>query len=174
MNIQDVFPVREFYQGDTIDLKLILTEFTSGTWQITYTFKKLGLEAFTVTSQTSPDGAFWFSVPAADTADWTPGLYYVVATISDGTKKFTLGQVEIQIKADLASVEDPRSLNRKCLEDVEAALAAGAGSDVQEYTIGGTSVKKNRAGLLALRAHYLKRVRAEDGKASIGNVLYRL
>lgn len=174
MDINYVFPARSWFQGDSISFSLRLKGFVPSEWVVTYTFKRAGAPSFSFSSTPAIDGTFLMEVSATDTAHWTPGNYYLVATISDGTRRFTLGQIEAQVKPDLSIVTDPRSANRKAFDDVEAALAAGAGSDVVEYTIAGTTVKKDRPGLLALRAHYLARVRAEDGKPALGNVLYSL
>ena len=176
LDIQRVFPSRTFFQGDTWSFRVILPNYDANDWTVTYTLRKQGQPAFTIVSSPAIDGTFLMEVQASVTATYAPGLYYAAATISDGATRTTLGQVELLVKADLATVPsaDPRSANRKALEDVEAALMAGAGSDVVEYTIGGTTVKKDRPGLLALRSFYVLRVRAEDGKPALGNVLYSL
>lgn len=113
--------------------------------------------------------------PYLYTFQYLPGrvpLAGVTVTYRTYTQRITLGSTEITITPDptLSSGGDPRSINRKALDDVEAALAAGAGSDVTEYTVAGTIIKKDRAGLLALRAYYLGQVRAEQGKPSIGTI----
>jgi hypothetical protein len=177
MDINDIIPARGWYQGDTISFPVILTDYDPTLWTLTYVLLGQGLPKTTFSSTPGADGTFLMAVAKTVTALWTPGTYYLTAyvtKVSDGTR-VTLGQVEGTIWADLSVLAgDPRSDNRKAFDDVEAALAAGAGSDVTEYTIAGTSMKKDRAGLLALRAFYLVRVRAEQGKPAIGNILYSL
>ena len=151
--------------------------YDSALWTCTYVFRIAGQPAFTVVSTPAGDGSFSILATATTTATRTPGRYTVTALLSDGSgNKYTAGQTEIEIKPDVSILAnaDPRSANRKALDDVDAALAAGAGSDVTEYTVAGTLIKKDRAGLLRLRAFYLLRVRAESGKPAIGNILYNL
>lgn len=178
MDITKLFPVTQFYQGDDLSFNISLPDYDPSNYSITYLFRKLNTEPFTITSTPAVNGSFLMEVAATITADYTPGLYYVSAYFIETAtgKKTTAGQTEIQIKADISQLTnyDPRSSNKVALDAVEAALASGAGSDVIEYTIGGTTVKKDRKGLLALRAFYLQRVKAEDGKPAIGNILYNL
>ena len=167
MDLTKVFPFNRLYQGDSWKIETFLTDYDPAIYTLTYTFSKLGVTSFTISS-TPGNGLFNFYVSHTVTTNYTPGLYYVTAKVIDSTGDiFTLGQAEIQVMADPATVTDPRSPNRKALDDVEAALAAGAGSDLTEYTIGGTTVKKDRKGLLELRAFYLRRVRNEEGRPAI-------
>jgi hypothetical protein len=178
VDITKLFPVTQFYQGDDFSFNIYLPDYDSSLYSITYVFRKLNVDAFSITSTASLDGSFLMEVNATTTSDYIPGLYYVSAFLTETAtgKKTTVGQTEIQIKADISQLTnyDPRSQNKIALEAVEAALASGAGSDVIEYTIGGTIVKKDRKGLLALRAFYLTRVRAEAGKRAIGYIYNNL
>lgn len=176
MDINAVFPQKTWIQGDTISFRVVLTDYNSTLWTLTYTLLRLGHAAITFMSTPSGDGAFLMSVLASDTAKYAPGTYTLSAHLSNvAGERITLGKVEGTIWADHSTLlGDPRSANRKAFDEVEAALAAGAGSDVTEYNIAGTQVKKDRAGLLALRAFYLVRVRAEQGKPALGNILYNL
>jgi hypothetical protein len=158
-----------------VNLKLL--GYDSTLWTCTYIFRILGSPSFSVASTPAGDGSFTVASPAATTATRLPGRYTVTALLTDGSgNKYTAGQAEIEIKPDVSILanSDPRSANRKALDDVEAALAAGAGSDVTEYTVAGTVIKKDRAGLLKLRSFYLLRVRAESGKPAIGTILASL
>lgn len=177
MDINDIFPVKGWFQGDTIATTVTLTDYDPTLWTLAYTFNRIGAAKITFISTPGAGGTFLMSVAKTVTALYAPGTYYLAATItkvSDGTR-VTLGQVEGIIWPDPTTLAgDPRSPNRIAFDSVEAALASGAGSDVVEYTIAGTQMKKDRAGLLALRAFYLVRVRAEQGKPALGNVLYSL
>ena len=177
MDIQSLFKYSFFYQGDSWDFFITLPDYDSSVYTLNYVFAKVNTPSFVVSSTVSTGTQFNFSVDSTVTSTYTPGLYYVSAYLTDGTgKKTTLGQSEILIKADisLAANGDPRTPNKIAFDDVEAALASGAGSDVIEYTVGGTTVKKNRQGLMDLRAFYLKRVRQEEGRLAITNTLYNL
>jgi hypothetical protein len=176
MIVQDLFKNNMLYQNDDWDFSVFLPDYDCATWTLQYAFAKKDMEPFTIQSQAGTGSYFRFVVAAANT-NKTPGLYVVTCSILDQTgKKTTLGQSQVTIRADLSLAEngDPRSPNRIAFDDVETALASGAGSDVQEYTVGGTVVKKNRAGLLALRAFYLGQVRQEAGVPAIGVIKYYL
>ena len=176
MDINAVFPEKAWFQGDTISFRVVLTDYNSALWTLTYVLLRSGQAAFSFASVPAADGAFQMTVLAAVTAAYTPGTYTLTARLTDATgTRITLGKTEATIWADLSLlVGDPRTTNRKALDDIEVALAFGAGSDVIEYNIAGTQVKKDRAGLLRLRAHYLLRVRAEQGRAGLANILYAL
>ena len=177
MDINSLFKYKTFFQGDDWDFIITLPEFDATVYTLTYVFAKANVPSFSITSLPDNGSTFTFSVSNAVTSTYTPGLYYVSAILTDQAgKKQTAGQSEIQIKADISKAVngDPRSQNKIALDEVEAALAAGAGSDVIEYTIGGRTVKKNRQGLLELRTFYLMRVRKEDGIPAIQNIYYNL
>ena len=172
--INSIFSFPVLYVGDDLAFSINLYDYSPSIYTLNYTFAMRGETPFTITSTA---GTFDFTVANAVTALWTAGIYTVTAFLLDGTgKKTTLAQSEVTVRPDLSQVAtgDPRSANRIALDDVEAALAAGAGSDVSEYTVAGTTVKKNRAGLMTLRAYFLKRVRAEQGINAIGTYKWTL
>lgn len=176
MQLSKLFPITSLIQGDFWNFQVSLYNYDANLYTLTYTFKKMGSDTISMIA-VNESGSFAFSVASATTSTYAPGLYYVVASIVEIAtgNKTTLGQTELQIKPDLSTFNgDPRSAYRIALDDVEAALAAGAGSDVQEYTVGGRTVKKNRLGLLELRNFYLQRVRVEAGKSTIGTIYYSL
>lgn len=176
MLLNDVFPKKMFYQGDTFSVNVSLLDYNSGDWTLKYIFKKNGIEPITVDSVSNSDGTFTISIDSTVTASFASGLYYVTAKVIKGAEVYTLGQTEIQVRADISQVSnyDPRSQNRIALDAIEQALVDGAGSDLVEYTIGGETYKKDRKGLLELRAFYLKRVRQEEGKSAIGSIEFYL
>lgn len=174
MDIRALFPFQVLVQGDSWEIPVRLTDYDSSVWTLSYVFRLAGKPATTLASTPGDDGAFVISATTEQTAAITPGLYSVAAILTSGTKRITAGATGIEVMPDLTSEDlaDPRSLARRALDDVEAALAAGAGSDLVEYTVAGTVVKKDRAGLLALRAHYLQRVRTENGRPALGQILH--
>lgn len=177
MLTSDLFSkLKQLYQGDDWAFTVYLPDYDSSVYTLKFSFASKGIIPFTIQSQAGQGSTFTFSVSATETTSYIPGNYLVTASLLDGTKKTTLGQNEVSILPDLTLVEngDPRHPYRIALDDCEIALASGAGSDVQEYTINGTTVKKNRAGLLALRAFYLSRVRQVTGVAAIRNINFYL
>jgi hypothetical protein len=174
--IEKVFALPELTQGDDCVFSIRLGELSAADYTLSYVFKRNGLASFTITS-TNNTGEFLFSVICAVTSTYTPGNYYVAAYLIDGTGlKTTIGQSELCIKPNLASdgLLDPRSHYKQMFDDVEEALMAGAGSDVVEYSIAGTTMRMNRESLLKLRAFTLQRVKMEMGISAIGTINFYL
>ena len=185
-NLYALLPIHEdlwkhtgFFQGDdvTFSVDLPILSDVSGSYTLYYVWARQGVTAF-IWQSTPVVGdlqGFSFYIPAATTAAYVPGNYYITAYLisnTDGTKH-TIGQREGFVKPNPMFVADPRSPNRKALDKVEQALAEGAGSDVIEYVVGGKTIKKSRPQMLQLRAYYLNRVKAEEGRA-IGRISYYL
>jgi len=174
-----VFKNNVYQAGDDWLFYINVDSFSLDTtgYTLSYVFKKQGLAPIIITSSSVAGNIFTFSIPAATTTAYKAGLYTISAFLTSPLGiKTTLGYSEALIKADLTAegVNDPRSPNKKALHDIEKCLADGAGSDVQEYTIGSTTMRLDRKGLLDLRAFYMQRVRMEDGKPSIGSVYFNL
>ena len=162
------------YQGDDWIFEVDLLNHSAGEYTLTYQWANLKGGPFSMDSSADGD-SFSFNVPAATTAGYLPGKYRVQAVLtnlSTGTRH-TLGIQEGQVLPSLLTVADPRSPNRKALDVVEAALTAGAGSDIIEYEVGGKKIKKSRPQMLQLRAYYLQRCRVEDGHG-MGRILFSL
>lgn len=179
MDINKLFPQKTFFQSDTWTLNLYLADYSASDYVITYYFKKPNQTGFSISTTIDPtNGSFLFSVPSSVTATYQPGTYYLTAKATDALGNVvTLGQTEVTIKADLSLGNvDPRSPNRIALDAIETNLALSAATDggLIEYTINGTVVKTDKAGLMRLRDFYLARVRKEDGKSAIGNIFYNL
>lgn len=167
------------YQGDDWVFDVTMqdpdADYTGCT--LTYTLKTGTNAPITIASTGLTNNIFSFSVPAVTTATFPAGKYYVSASLVNALgQKTTLDTTEISIRANLAALgtTDPRSLYQQALDDIEACLAQGAGSDVQEYTIGGSTTRLDRKGLLELRAFFLQRVRLENGQDAIGSIYFYL
>jgi hypothetical protein len=164
------------FQGDDWIFTVQLLDYPASNYTLTYQWSRQGVSTFSVVS--TPDNLtdiYQFSVPAATTATYTPGTYYVQAFLTDvdaGTKQ-TLGIQEGIVRANVANIADPRSAWRIAFDAIEAALQAGAGSDVVEYTVGGKTVRKSRLEALKFRAFCLQRVKVEEGRG-IGHHYFKL
>jgi hypothetical protein len=182
MNIRELFGFDTLYQSDDWVFNIRLFDYDSSVNTLTYTFKIAGAAPFSLVSGPSGDGTFAFYIPAATTDTYLPGLYYVSAVLngpngpSGEVITTTLGQTQTQIKANLTleGTNDPRTSNRIALDQIEAALLASAGSNVVEYSTGGTTIKKDRDWLLKQRAFYLHRVQMENGKPGLGTMKFYL
>lgn len=177
LDSNSVWKANVLWQSDTWVWQVVLPAYDSEKYTLNYAFKRDGLPPFVITSVPNPL-YFDFSVPSSTTTTYAPGLYNVVAylmEIATGNRT-TLGNSQITIKPDLmlGGSADPRTHNQIMLDTVNDALDKSAGSDVIEYTVAGTTVKKSRKELLDLRAHYMKLVRREQGKPAVSAIYYSL
>jgi len=163
------------YQGDDWIFDCILSDYPATNYSLVFEFAKKDCSPFSITATPSAD-FHHFNIPAVTTNSYKPGKYYVSAVVIalDTNARKTIGQKEALIKANLANVSDPRTPNRKALDECEEAIRAGAGSDIVEYTIGGRTVKKNRQGLLEMRSYFLKLVKKEEGIGGIQSMYFNL
>jgi hypothetical protein len=139
--------------------------------------------AISFTAGTSGD-VYSVAVTPATTAAWTPGRYTWASYASKAGERYTVGQGELVIEADPATITAPydnRSHARKVLDAIEAVLENRATTDQQQVSIAGRSlVRMPVAELLKLRSVYAAEVRSEDaairaaaGLGAGGRVLVR-
>jgi len=117
-------------------------------------------------SPTDPNG-HEVRIAAAVTAELTPGDYRYVATVSNGTERYTVGSGVLKVLIDPANPPagyDPRTHAEKGLAAVEAVLEGRLGDSIVEYEIDGVKAKHlPHADLLKLRGVYRGMVRRERG-----------
>lgn len=174
------------YAGDTVIFDV--PEFTdpvgnsiaSGTYTLTwYARTNTASEGATITGVAESTG--WrVTVPSSTTAGFDAGLWTWQAIATTGSVKYTAGRGQFTVKATLEYSGDPaafddRSRARIDLDYVEAAIRTLAqGGVVQEYTIGGRSLKRYKMAELlqlrdALQAECDRERRAEKVKQGLGN-----
>lgn len=174
------------YAGDTVIFDV--PEFTdpvgnsiaSGTYTLTwYARTNTASEGATITGVAESTG--WrVTVPSSTTAGFDAGLWTWQAIAATGSVKYTAGRGQFTVKATLEYSGDPaafddRSRARIDLDYVEAAIRTLAqGGVVQEYTIGGRSLKRYKMAELlqlrdALQAECDRERRAEKVKQGLGN-----
>ena len=174
------------YAGDTVIFDV--PEFTdpvgnsiaSGTYTLTwYARTNTASEGATITGVAESTG--WrVTVPSSTTAGFDAGLWTWQAIATTGSVKYTASRGQFTVKATLEYSGDPaafddRSRARIDLDYVEAAIRTLAqGGVVQEYTIGGRSLKRYKMAELlqlrdALQAECDRERRAEKVKQGLGN-----
>ena len=136
-------------------------------------------EGATVTGVT--EGSTWlFTIPAATSAGFDVGTWYfqAVATAIADQAKTTMGAGQITVQPGLSYSGSPgafdgRSQAEKDLEAVNAAIRSlMSGGAVQEYRIGGRSLKRYDLGdLMVLRDHLKAEVVREQKANMIANGL---
>lgn len=139
-------------------------------WVLTYTLVS-PTKAITVAA--AADGAaFLVTVPASDTAGWTPGDYTWAAAVAQGLQRITIAQGRLAVLPNVAGALgglDVRSPARQALDAVNAALASyGAKAYLQEIQTGDRRQKFNSPGdFMAFRSRLQREVAQEEVAAGI-------
>lgn len=174
------------YAGDTVIFDVpaftdsIGTDIASGTYTLTwYARTNTASEGATITGVAESTG--WrVTVPSSTTAGFDAGLWTWQAIATSGAVQYTAGRGQFTVKATLEysgnpTAFDDRSRAQIDLDYVEAAIRTLAqGGVVQEYTIGGRSLKRYKMAELlqlrdALKAEVDRERRAEKVKQGLGN-----
>lgn len=176
---------QSFYAGDTVKWQIALQSYpaTEG-WQLHYTLNKTGTSI--KIDGTSNGSDHLISVSSTVTSNYAAGKYRYVAWV-DGvdSEQYTIDTGEIEILPNLAaqtSGYDTRSAAKKCLDELDAALAIyGKKAYTLEYSIGDRRMKfATPAEFMAFRKQVKAEVNQEKqaeniklGKPSGSKVLLR-
>lgn len=142
------------YAGDTVVFDVpafkdaIGTSISSGTYTLTwYARTNTASEGATIVGTAEGDG--WrVTVPAATTTGFNAGLWTWQAIATYSTVQYTAGRGQFTVKATAAYTSTPGAFDDRSraeidLDYVEAAIRTLAqGGMVQEYTIGGRSLRR--------------------------------
>ncbi len=160
-----------FTAGDTISWKITLTDYPADDgWVLKYRFINAAGK-FDITA--TADGAdHLVSVAAATSAGYAAGTYSYQAYVEKGTNRHTVDTGSAIVKPNLAAQSagyDNRSIARKTLEAIEAAMVAhGSKAWMQEYSIAGRTMKfRSVAEFMAFRSKMQQEVRAEEAAERI-------
>lgn len=174
------------YAGDTVIFDVpeftdsIGTSIDSGTYTLVwYARTNVASEGASITGVAESTG--WrVTIPSSTTSGFDAGLWTWQAIATSGSVQYTAGRGQFTVKATLEYSGDPsafddRSRAKIDLDYVEAAIRTLAqGGVVQEYTIGGRSLKRYKMAELlqlrdALKAEVDRERRAEKIKQGLGN-----
>lgn len=160
--------------GDTVAWRREdLTDYPATTWTLAY---KLVSASTAIAITASADGAlFAVAITAATTAAYTAGTYTWVATVTNGSTRYTVDTGTIVVKPNLAAASsyDTRSNAKKALDAVDAALAAyGAKAYLQSIQIGDRQQQfRDPSEFMAFRSQLMVEVAAEVNAERIANGL---
>lgn len=174
------------YAGDTVIFDVpafsnsIGTQIDSNTYTLKwYARTNTASEGATITGAAEGDG--WrITVPSSTTTGFDAGTWTWQAVATYSSEQYTAGRGQFIVKAtavysDTPGAFDDRSRAEIDLEKVETAIRTlASGGMVQEYTIGGRSLKRYKMGeLLQLRDNLKAEVdrerRAEKVRQGLGN-----
>lgn len=156
----------QFFAGSTVEWEKSLDDYTPDDgWTLNYRF--LGPKNITVAeANITDDGTTWtVAIPAVTTIDYPAGNYTLYGWVTnDAGESHKVSEVKVEIKADFRttnSPHDPRSIVKKTLDAIDAAILGIASREEQSYSInvGGrerTLELCSRAELITMRSHYAR------------------
>lgn len=148
--------------GDSLNFTAALPGYSAAdgwTLKITLVNSK---KVYEITSTASGSEHLVKLLPAA-TQGWIPGFYKYVASVSDGTDKYTIESAGLQILPNLTTDKpvDERHHVEKVLDAIEAVLEGKATKDQLEVTFQGRSITHlTPEQLLVWRDKYRSELRA--------------
>lgn len=154
-----IFPA-SISAGLTFDNTAILTAYPAPDWALSAAIR--GPSVIDLAAETV-DTNHRFLVSAAETAEWTPGVYsYSVRATRDGDV-VEVEEGQITIKPNMAALEaghDGRHHVQKVLDNIEAVLEKRATIDQEHYKINNRELWRTPiADLLVLRDRYRSELR---------------
>lgn len=149
-----------------------LSDYPAGAgWALTYYFRNAGAH-FDIAASADGD-AFAVSVAKATTAAYAAGRYDWLAVVDDGSARHQVAEGAVDLLPDFAVAAnlDGRSFARQMLAAVEAEILKRGSSgqiDVIEAALGDRNLKRDAAGLIALRSQLIAEVKREEAAGQGG------
>lgn len=158
--------------GDSLQFTDSLSNYPATTWTLTYTLINENLRVSFSATASGTD--HYTNVSPATSAKWIKGTYKYLATVSDGSDRFTVGSGTVKILADVSEPSDQREHCEKVLDAIEAVIEGKATRDQSSYSIAGRSLSTySPPELLAWRDKYKQEVKslrqAEKVAAGLGS-----
>lgn len=148
--------------GVTFSAVCVLPDYSAPDWVVTAILRGPAAIGLTATGNATEHK---FAVPAATTAGWAPGDYWVSLRATKGADVEEVSQLQLKITPDLAAQApgyDGRTQNEIALDAISAVLAKRATIDQQRYIINNRELWRTPiADLLKLRSFYTTQVRRE-------------
>lgn len=153
--------------GDSVDLRLLATAHPADQgWALRVDIA--GPAEVEPWTSTADGGAHVFAVAAAETEDYTPGLYSYQLSAHKDTRRVTLERGQLTVHPNLAAVAgsfDGRSPTRQILDAIEARLLNRATQDQMSLSVAGRSINRiSLPDLLTLREAMRKQLAKEEGR----------
>lgn len=158
--------------GDTWAWTRSLQDYPATTWTLKYSLVKSGVQKQITATASGTDHAV--SVAKATTAAYAAGTWSWVASVTDGTSRYTVDQGTLTVLTDIEAASsgyDDRSHAQTMLDAIEAWLES-KDPGVAEYEIAGRRMKYHSVdALIKLRSQYRAEVRREQAAERIANGL---
>ena len=158
-----------FTAGDTVAWQRTLDDYPASVWTLQYTLIN-STAKYTVNASAAGD-VHEVTIAAATSANYTPGTYTWMATVTYSGTRHTIGTGTVTVARNLAAATtyDTRTSARKALDAMDALLETyGSKAYLQEYDINGRRQKFQTPGdFLAFREKLRAEVRREENAERI-------
>lgn len=137
---------KELQAGNTLRFDKILADYpASEGWVVTYVLRSRlqAVDAITITTTANED-THEVNVPAATTANWTPGDYTMVGYVTLSPDRYEVFRQQFKILPDIANTElpyDGRSYYERVLQQVRDVIENGVIREVIRYSFNGVSTE---------------------------------
>ena len=161
----------EVFAGDTIKWRKSLSNYPASTWQLSYDIRGSANYDLAWAAEVTADGNdFLITVPAATSAAWTAGDYWLYGFVTDGTDRANVYSGRLKIKPNqgtATSVYDGRTHARKTLAAIEAVLEGTATREESQLSVAFGGHSRSLAlrpieELLKMREYYRREVYEEE------------
>jgi hypothetical protein len=167
----DTFEPTEIIAGDTLAWTKDLEDYpATDSWHLSYRLRGPKNIDIAWGTHVSADGSgFSISVPAATTASWVAGTYWLFGYVSNGSERYQIVKVQVTIQPDSQNASqsfDGRTHAKKALDAIEAAMLGIASREEQSYQIDiGGKMRQlqfcSREELIKMRNYYKSEVESE-------------
>lgn len=164
----------EITAGDSLRWSRSLPDFPAGSgWQLNYRLRGPANIDLAWGTVVSADGdAFDVEIPAATTAAWAAGDYWLFGWVTDGTDRVTIYDAQVAILANPATASgtyDGRTHTQVVLDAIEAMIEGTASREEESVAVNfGGTVRQlsffSREDLLKLYSYYQRQRQAEIAK----------
>ena len=155
--------LQDFNAGDTLNFDIEVPDKFKDGYTYTYYLKDKNGNSITISSNSTH-----FFVSSSTTSTYIPGMYSYVLYAEKNGERYKLYEDIVNIKADIttANTYDNRTHAQKVLDSINAILENK--DEVEEYTIGGRSIKRMSIDeLLKWKKYYTAEVQKEKNKQNI-------
>lgn len=135
-----------FIAGDTVSWTKAIDDYlASDSWVLSYHLVMDGDQKTITASQNGSGDDFLAAISAADSANYTPGIYHYQARVTKGAEAYTVETGSIEVLANFeAQITgfDNRSHVKKTLDALESVILGKASKDQLSYSIAGRSISR--------------------------------
>lgn len=162
---------KEFQAGNTLRFDRTLKDYPASLWSLTYVLRSRlpAVERIEIAATANGD-TFEINVPAATTAEWTPGDYTLIGYVTLSPDRYEVFREQFTITEDIATSTlplDTRSYYERLLAQVRDCITNGVVREVIRYSFNGTSTEVwNMQDALKAEAYLVSKVKQEKAGAS--------